>query len=181
MGGCGRCGRRPTGTLRAGAGSGGQAWGRGWGDPSRLLGACGGPQVARPTSLLHTSLASPTVLRHLTSAPTYPPLPLQVTSFTTNTDATTIPGDASSFLIGRHPKQQQQQHGGGGGGGAKARRREGEGATWAAARRENASRRDFTVNALLYDPFRWRWWWCCCWLLRSLPHLLLCCAGTITS
>ena len=28
-----------------------------------------------------------------------------------------------------------------------------EGPTWAAARRENASKRDFTVNGLLYDPF----------------------------
>ena len=30
-----------------------------------------------------------------------------------------------------------------------------EGATWAAARADNAVRRDFTVNGLLYDPFRW--------------------------
>lgn len=30
-----------------------------------------------------------------------------------------------------------------------------EGATWAAARAENARSRDFTVNSLLYDPFRW--------------------------
>jgi hypothetical protein len=28
-----------------------------------------------------------------------------------------------------------------------------EGATWAAARADNATRRDFTVNGLLYDPF----------------------------
>lgn len=31
-----------------------------------------------------------------------------------------------------------------------------EGATWAAARSANASRRDFTVNGMLYDPFRSR-------------------------
>ena len=30
-----------------------------------------------------------------------------------------------------------------------------EGATWAQARASNASRRDFTVNGLLYEPFRW--------------------------
>jgi hypothetical protein len=30
----------------------------------------------------------------------------------------------------------------------------GGGSTWAAARAYNASRRDFTVNALLYDPFQ---------------------------
>ncbi len=30
-----------------------------------------------------------------------------------------------------------------------------EGATWAQARATNASRRDFTVNGLLYEPFRW--------------------------
>jgi hypothetical protein len=30
----------------------------------------------------------------------------------------------------------------------------GKGATWAAARSDNASKRDFTVNGLLYDPFR---------------------------
>ena len=35
-----------------------------------------------------------------------------------------------------------------------------EGATWAQARATNASRRDFTVNGLLYEPFRWAWQSC---------------------
>eukprot|EP00887_Chlorella_sp_A99_P000557 scaffold17.g557.t1 len=81
---------------------------------------------------------------------------IEVSSFSTNADPTAIPDDGSSHLLGRH------KHEGGGGGrggrgraarGAGAEAGEAGGATWAAARRDNANRRDFTVNALLYDPF----------------------------
>ncbi|EFN52867.1 hypothetical protein CHLNCDRAFT_58740 [Chlorella variabilis] len=64
---------------------------------------------------------------------------IEVSSFTTNADLRLIPADASTHMIGRQkPKRVARQE---------------AGATWAAARADNAARRDFTVNGLLYDPF----------------------------
>ncbi|KAL4440032.1 hypothetical protein ABPG75_003033 [Micractinium tetrahymenae] len=62
---------------------------------------------------------------------------IEVSSFSTHADSRHIPADASSHMIGRQ----------------KPKRWNRESATWAAARSDNASRRDFTVNGLLYDPF----------------------------
>ncbi|PRW33128.1 CCA-adding enzyme-like [Chlorella sorokiniana] len=64
---------------------------------------------------------------------------IEVTSFSTQADTRLIPVDASVHMIGRQKSKD-----------AKWRR---EGATWAEARSSNASRRDFTVNGLLYEPF----------------------------
>ncbi|KAI3431678.1 hypothetical protein D9Q98_004724 [Chlorella vulgaris] len=63
---------------------------------------------------------------------------IEVSSFSTGADPQLIPGDASIHMIGRQKLKGSDR---------------GKGATWAAARSDNASKRDFTVNGLLYDPF----------------------------
>lgn len=112
-----------------------------------------------------------------------PPAPPQVSSFTTNADLRLIPADASTHMIGRQkPKVGQRVCWPEGGAWcspvtshtqqkpllaceplrplplhpccAQRVARQEAGATWAAARADNAARRDFTVNGLLYDPFR---------------------------
>lgn len=77
---------------------------------------------------------------------------IEVSSFRTNCeDASQIPLDyAALFLEMEHPSPQQDKTR------KKKRSRKPQkqnDATWSMARRQNALKRDFTVNGLLYDPF----------------------------
>lgn len=69
---------------------------------------------------------------------------IEVTSFSTNADPAHIPLDYATHEAYAARSKYVKSTGGGVFAG---------GPTWAMARRENAMKRDFTMNALLYDPF----------------------------
>ncbi|GAB4823736.1 hypothetical protein N2152v2_010782 [Parachlorella kessleri] len=78
---------------------------------------------------------------------------VEVSSFSTKADAARIPPDAAGFLTGRHAKHHLSKVGGLVAVGVERASSQPDAPTWAAARRDNAVRRDFTANALLYEPF----------------------------
>ncbi|WPT12575.1 Poly(A) polymerase I [Picochlorum sp. SENEW3] len=69
---------------------------------------------------------------------------IEVSSFSTNADPAHIPLDYATLAAYASRSKYVDSTGGGVFAG---------GPTWAMARRENAIKRDFTMNALLYDPF----------------------------